>query len=214
MSKLQYSVSISLDGFVAGPDQSLDNPLGVGGQLLHEWMRERAAWRDAVGLEGGVTNASTAVLDRDDEQVGAVIMGRSMFGGGSGPWGDDPWKGWWGENPPQHLPVFVLTHYARPRLDCEGGTSFEFVTGGIDAALRLARADADGKDVTVPGGGTVARQYLAAGLLDEIQLHLVPVLLGDGVRLFDDKELAGTRVEQVDVVEAPAVTHIRYRMRR
>jgi dihydrofolate reductase len=214
MSRLQYSVSISLDGFVAGPDQSVDNPLGVGGQLLHEWMRELAAWRDAAGLEGGATNASTAVLDRDDEQVGAIIMGRNMFGGGPGPWGDDPWKGWWGENPPQHRPVFVLTHYPRPRLDCKGGTSFEFVTGGIDAALRLACAAADGKNVTVSGGGTVARQYLAAGLLDEIQLHLVPVLLGDGVRLFNDKELAGTRMEQVDVVEAPAVTHIRYRIRR
>ncbi len=214
MSRLLYSVSMSLDGFVAGPGQSVDHPLGVGGLLLHDWMRELAAWREAVGLAGGVTNASTAVLDRDDDKVGAIIMGRNMFGGGPGPWGDDPWNGWWGENPPQHRPVFVLTHHPRPRLSCQGGTSFEFVTSGIEAALRLARAAADGKDVAVSGGGTVARQYLAAGLLDEIELHLVPVLLGAGVRFFDDKELAGTRLEQVDVVEAATVTHIRYRVRR
>lgn len=214
MNRLRYSVSMSLDGFVAGPDQSVDNPLGVGGLLLHDWMRALAAWREAAGLEGGVTNASTAVLDREDEEVGAIIMGRNMFGGGPGPWGDDPWNGWWGENPPQHLPVFVLTHYSRPRLTCQGGTSFEFVTGGVEAALTLARAAADGKDVTVSGGGTVARQYLAAGLLDEIELHLVPVLLGAGVRLFDGKELARTRMQQIDVVEAPEVTHLRYRARR
>lgn len=214
MSRLLYSVSISLDGFVAGLDQTVDNPLGVGGLLLHGWMRELAAWREAAGQEGGVTNASTAVVERDDDDtVGAIIMGRNMFGGGPGPWGDDPWNGWWGENPPQHLPVFVLTHYPRPRLTCMGGTSFEFVTGGIEAALKLARAAADGKDVAVSGGGTVARQYLAAGLLDEIELHLVPVILGAGVRLFDDKELAGTRMEQVEVIEAPEVTHIRYRVR-
>jgi dihydrofolate reductase len=211
MSRLLYSVSISLDGFVAGPDQSVDNPLGVGGLLLHEWMRELTAWREAAGQEGGVTNASTAVVERDDDKVGAIIMGRNMFGGGPGPWGDDPWNGWWGENPPQHLPVFVLTHYPRPRLNCREGTSFEFVTGGIEAALKLARAAADGKDVAVSGGGTVARQYLMAGLLDEIELHLVPVILGAGVRLFADKELAGTRMEQVEVIEAPQVTHIRYR---
>lgn len=213
MSRLLYSVSISLDGFVAGPDQSVDNPLGVGGLLLHEWMRKLAAWREAAGQEGGVTNASTDVVERDDDNVGAIIMGRNMFGGGPGPWADDPWNGWWGENPPQHLPVFVLTHYPRPRLNCMGGTSFDFVTGGIEAALQLARAAADGKDVAVSGGGTVARQYLAAGLLDEIELHLVPVILGAGVRLFDDKELAGTRIEQAEVIEAPEVTHIRYRIR-
>jgi dihydrofolate reductase len=212
MSRLLYSASMSLDGFVAGPDQSVANPLGVGGLLLHEWMRALAAWREAAGLEGGESNASTAALERDDDNVGAIIMGRNMFGGAPGPWGDDPWNGWWGDNPPQHLPVFVLTHYPRARLDCEGGTSFEFVTDGIEAALKRARAAADGKDVAVSGGGTVARQYLAAGLLDEIELHLVPVTLGDGVRLFDDKALAGCRMEQVDVLEGPGVTHIRYRL--
>jgi len=213
MSRLLYSGSISLDGFVAGPDQGVHNPLGVGGLLLHEWMRELTVWREAAGLAGGVTNASTAVLGRDDD-VGATIMGRNMFGGGPGPWGADPWNGWWGENPPQHLPVFVLTHYPRPRLECEGGTTFDFVTDGIEAALKLARAAAGGKAVTVSGGGTVAKEYLAAGLLDDIQLHVVPVILGAGVRLFDDAALAGTRMEQVEVIEAPQVTHIRYRVRR
>jgi dihydrofolate reductase len=215
MSKLRYAVSISLDGFVAGPDQSTDNPLGVGGLLLHQWMRELAAWREHAGQEGGTTNASTAVLEEGDLNVGAVIMGRNMFGGGPGPWADDPWNGWWGENPPFHLPVFVLTHHARPRLECSGGTTFEFVSdGGIEAALKLARAAADGQDVELSGGGTVAKQYLAAGLLDEITLHLVPVFLGDGVRLFDDAALSGGRLEQASVVEAPGVTHLTYRARR
>lgn len=214
MSRLLYSVSISLDGFVAGPDQSEDNPLGVGGMLLHEWMRELAAWREAAGQDGGVTNASAAVLERGSDEAGAIIMGRNMFGGGPGPWRGDPWNGWWGENPPFHLPVFVLTHYPRPRLDCQGGTSFEFVTDGIDAALKLARAAADGRDVAVSGGGTVARQYLAAGLLDEIELHLAPVILGSGVRLFHDEIPAGTRLEQIDVVAGPKATHIRYRIRQ
>jgi dihydrofolate reductase len=213
MSRLLYSVSISLDGFVAGPDQSVANPLGVGGLLLHEWMRELAAWREAAGVDGGVRNASTAVLERDEDNVGAIVMGRNMFGGGPGPWSDDPWNGWWGDNPPQHLPVFVLTHYPRPRLDCEGGTSFQFVTDGIEAAVKLARAAASGKDVTVSGGGTVAKQYLAAGLLDQIDLHLVPVILGKGVRLFDDEAVAGSQIEQVDVIEGPGVAHIRYRLR-
>jgi dihydrofolate reductase len=213
MSRLLYSVSMSLDGFVAGPDQSVANPLGVGGLLLHEWMRELAAWREAAGLEGGVNNASTEAFERDEDTVGAIIMGRNMFGGGPGPWSGDPWNGWWGDNPPQHLPVFVLTHYPRARLDCDGGTSFDFVTDGIDTALKLARAAADGKDVTVSGGRTVAKQYLAAGLLDEIEIHLVPVILGGGVRLFDDQPPAGSRMHQVDVIDGPNVAHIRYRLR-
>ncbi len=213
MSRLLYGASMSLDGFVAGPDQSTDHPLGVGGELLHEWMRELAIWREGAGLDGGTANASTAVLERDDSNVGAVIMGRNMFGGGPGPWGADPWNGWWGDNPPQHRPVFVLTHYPRPRLQCEGGTSFEFITDGIEAALKLARAAADGKDVEVSGGATTAKQYLAAGLLDEIELHLVPVVLGAGVRLFDGSAMAAVRLEQADVVQAPGVTHIRYRVR-
>jgi dihydrofolate reductase len=215
MSRLRYSVSISLDGFVSGPNQSTDNPLGVGGLLLHQWMRELATWRKEADQEGGIANASTAVLEEADRNVGAVIMGRNMFGGGPGPWGDDPWNGWWGENPPFHLPVFVLTHHPRPRLECDGGTTFEFVSdGGIEAALKLARTAADGQDVVVSGGGTLAKQYLAAGLLDDIMLHLAPVFLGDGVRLFDDAALAGSSLEQASVIEAPGVAHLGYRIRR
>jgi dihydrofolate reductase len=215
MSRLRYGVSVSLDGFVAGPNQSTDNPLGVGGLLLHQWMRELAVWREQAGHEGGTANPSTAVLEEEDRNVGALIMGRNMFGGGPGPWPGDPWNGWWGENPPFHLPVFVLTHHPRPRLECEGGTTFEFVSDGdIHTALKLARAAAAGMDVVVCGGGTVARQYLAAGLLDEITLHLVPVFLGGGVRLFDDTGLSGAWMDQVAVIEAPGVTHLTYRVRR
>lgn len=204
---------MSLDGFVAGQDQSLENPLGVGGHLLHDWMRALAAWRRDAGLQGGEANASTAVYEQDDNS-GAVIMGRNMFGGGTGPWGDDPWQGWWGDDPPFHLPVFVLTHHDRDPLELAGGTSFTFVSGGIDTALRLARQAANGRDVSISGGASVAKQYLAAGLVDEIEIHLVPVLLGAGVRLFDDPAASAIALEQVGVIEAPGVTHLTYRIER
>jgi len=213
VSKLRYSTSMSLDGFVAGQDQSLENPLGVGGHLLHDWMRALAAWRRDAGLQGGEANASTAVYEQDDNS-GAVIMGRNMFGGGTGPWGDDPWQGWWGDDPPFHLPVFVLTHHDRDPLELAGGTSFTFVSGGIDTALRLARQAANGRDVSISGGASVAKQYLAAGLVDEIEIHLVPVLLGAGVRLFDDPAASAIALEQVGVIEAPGVTHLTYRIER
>jgi dihydrofolate reductase len=211
---LKYAVSMSADGFVAGQDQSEKHPLGVGGQLLHEWMRELAVWRRQAGLEGGVTNASTAVLEREDENLGAIIMGRNMFGGGPGPWREPAWNGWWGVNPPFHLPVFVLTHHARPPLECEGGTRFEFVTDGTAAALGRARDAAAGRDVAVSGGAGVAGQYLAAGLLDELLIHLVPVFLGEGVRLFDGPALTAIKLEQEGVVAAPGVTHLTYRVIR
>src|ERR1700735_2753410 len=204
---------MSLDGFVAGQDQSLENPLGVGGHLLHDWMRAPAAWRRDAGLQGGEANASTAVYEQDDNS-GAVIMGRNMFGGGTGPWGDDPWQGWWGDDPPFHLPVFVLTHHDRDPLELAGGTSFTFVSGGIDTALRLARQAANGRDVSISGGASVAKQYLAAGLVDEMEIHLVPVLLGAGVRLFDDPAASAIALEQVGVIEAPGVTHLTYRIER
>ena len=204
---------MSLDGFVAGQDQSLENPLGVGGHLLHDWMRAMAAWRRDAGLQGGEVNASTAVYEQDDN-AGAVIMGRNMFGGGTGPWGDDPWQGWWGDDPPFHLPVFVLTHHDRDPLELAGGTSFTFVSGGIDTALRLARQAANGRDVSISGGASVAKQYLAAGLVDEMEIHLVPVLLGAGVRLFDDPAASAIALEQVRVIEAPGVTHLTYRIER
>jgi dihydrofolate reductase len=211
---LRYTVSMSADGFVAGTDQSEQHPLGIRGERLHVWMRELAVWREQAGLAGGVVNASTAVIEREDENVGAIIMGRNMFGGHPGPWHEPMWNGWWGENPPFHLPVFVLTHYARPPLRCEGGTSFEFVTDGIGAALDQARDAAGGQDVVISGGAGVAKQYLAAGLLDELLIHLVPEFLGDGIRLFDDPALTAIKLEQARAVEAPGVTHLYYRTTR
>jgi dihydrofolate reductase len=213
VTRVLYSVSMSLDGFVAGPHQSPDHPLGVGGERLHDWMRELAVWRRGAGLEGGVTNANTAVLERDDHE-GAIVMGRNMFGGGPGPWEDPPWEGWWGEDPPFHFPVFVLTHHPRPPLTMKGGTTFTFVTEGPAAALDLARTAAQERNVAVSGGATVARQLLALGLVDQIEIHLVPVFLGDGVRLFDSTSLVGVELEQTRVIEAPGVTHITYQIHR
>ncbi len=210
---LRYSTSMSLDGYVAGPDQSPERPLGVGGERLHEWMRVLAAWRRHAGLEGGVVNESTAVFEQDDADVGAIIMGRNMFGGGPGPWGDDPWRGWWGDDPPFHMPVFVLTHHPRPPLRCRGGTTFTFVTDGPQTALDLAREAAGDRTVAVSGGAGVAKQYLAAGLVGELTIHVAATFLGAGVRLFDDPALAGMELEQTRVVKAPGVTHITYLLR-
>ncbi|HXL94177.1 MAG TPA: dihydrofolate reductase family protein [Streptosporangiaceae bacterium] len=216
MSELRFGISMSLDGFVAGPDQSVANPLGVGGHRLHEWLFALAAWREQAGLTGGETNASTPFAG-DSDGLGAVIVGRNMFGGGPGPWTGtspdaEPWQGWWGEDPPFHRPVFVLTHHERAPLQMLGGTSFTFVTGGIHEALDTARQAAGGKHVGLYGGGSTARQYLAAGLVTEVRISLVPVLLGGGVRLLDGPELAGVALEQVRAVEAPGVTHLVYRV--
>jgi dihydrofolate reductase len=211
MGKLLYGASISLDGFVAGANQSVDDPLGVRGQLLHEWLRELAVWRERVGLEGGAENESTALVEQSNADVGAYIMGRNMFGGGRGPWPKEPWNGWWGDEPPYHVPVFVLTHHPREPLHMAGGTSFIFVQDGIDAALEQAREAAGDRDISIAGGAAVAKQYLAAGLIDEMTLSYAPVFLGEGERLFDDPGLGGTTFEQVRVVEAPGVTHVKYR---
>ena len=215
MGTVHYRVSVSLDGFAAGPDQSVEHPLGVRGELLHGWMRELAAWRTRAGLEGGIENENTERIESEGQKTGAIIMGRNMFGGGPGPWVEEPepWNGWWGDDPPFHLPVFVLTHHPRPPLHLAGGTSFTFVQGGIEAALELAREAAGERDVTISGGATSAKQYLAAGLIDQLEISLVPVLLGAGVRLFDDPSLAGTRLEQIRATEAPGVTHLEYRVR-
>ena len=212
MSRLRCHISISLDGFAAGPNQSEKNPLGEGGEQLHEWALSLAAWREPHGLEGGEVNASTPVMEQATENVGATVMGRNMFGGGRGPWGDDPWQGWWGDDPPFHTPVFVLTHHAREPLAKEGGTTFHFVTDGIESALGQATEAAAGKDVNVGGGASVVQQYLEAGLLDELQLHVVPVLLGAGERLLDNLDGADIGLECAGVIDAPGVTHLSYRV--
>jgi len=213
MSKLRCHISISLDGFAAGPNQSQENPLGEGGMQLHDWVTRLAAWREPHGYEGGEVNESTRIVEESRENVGAGVMGRNMFGPpGGGPWGDEQWTGWWGDNPPFHYPVFVLTHHPRQPLEMEGGTTFHFVTDGIERALEQAREAAGGKDVLLSGGAEVVNEYLAAGLLDELELSVAPVLLGDGARLFDDLGDAKVQLEQVRVVEAPGVAHLTYRV--
>ena len=213
MSKLRFSITMSLDGYIAGPNQSLKDPLGVGGQALHNWAFELAAFREAHGMKGGAVNASSAVTKEMFENVGAVIMGRNMFGGGPGPWTAD-WKGWWGENPPYHMPVFVLTHHARDPLPMHGGTTLHFVTDGIESALNQARQAAAGKDVLIGGGARTVQQFLAAGLVDEANISMVPLFLGGGERLFDDLGDSLPRLEQTRVVDAPGVVHLRYRVAR
>jgi dihydrofolate reductase len=211
MGTFRFQLAVSLDGFVAGPDQSEENPLGVRGLELHQWVFPLEVWRRQQGEEGGEVNASTPVIEEAQANVGAVVMGRNMFGGGPGPWPEDPpWNGWWGDNPPYHTPVFVLTHHPREPLEMEGGTTFFFVTDGIESAYKRAKQAAGGRDVLLGGGASVVQQYLAAGLVDEFELHLVPVLLGDGERLLE--HVGDLQVEQVRAVEAPGVTHIKYRV--
>lgn len=210
MSKLRFRISMSLDGFVAGPDQRPEEPLGSGGEQLHEWVLPLEAWRRPHGLDGGVVNESTPVMEEELSGIGATIMGRNMFGGGPGPWNAaSPWDGWWGRRPPFRHPVFVLTHHAREPLVMEGGTRFVFVTEGIAHALDQARRAAGGKDVALAGGAQTAQQYLRAGLVDEVQLHLVPVLLGAGERLFDHAD-ALRGLAMVKATPAPGVVHLKF----
>jgi dihydrofolate reductase len=211
MARLRFQISMSLDGFIAGPNQSTENPLGEGGMQLHQWAFALAAWREPHGQEGGEVNASTDVIEESLENVGATVMGRNMFGG-SGPWGEDPWDGWWGDDPPFHTPAFVLTHHRREPLAKAGGTTFNFVTDGVESALEQARTAAAGKDVALGGGANVAQQYLRAGLIDELQIHLVPVLLGDGARLFENIMPTKLGLEFIGAVEAPGVVHLTYRL--
>ena len=210
--KLRLDISMSLDGFVAGPSQTLEQPLGEGGEGLHEWVFRLASWREPHGLSGGDAEAvDNEVVAEGLRATGAVVMGRRMFSGGEGPWADDTnADGWWGDDPPFHVPVFVLTHNARETVIKEGGTSFTFVTEGVEAALEQARAAAGDKDVSLAGGANVAQEYLQAGLLDELQIHLVPVFLGGGVRLFDGLE--PIELETMRVIESDAVTHLKYRV--
>ena len=210
MSSVTCHISISLDGYVAGPNQSLENPIGEGGMRLHEWIFTTASWRAQHGESGGERSADSGVVDEVVQGVGAYIMGRKMFGGGDGPW-DESWRGWWGEDPPYHTPVDVLTHHPREPLQM-GGTTFHFVTDGIDSALEQARAAAGDGDVAVAGGASTVRQYLRAGLLDELYLHIVPIVLGAGERLLED--VGDPRLEPVKVVASPRVTHVKYRVAR
>jgi dihydrofolate reductase len=209
MSKLRSHISISLDGFVAGPDQNLDNPIGVDGMRLHQWLFATDAWNQVVGRDGGARTPDSDVVRATVANVGAYIMGRNMFGPGRGAW-DPEWRGWWGEDPPYHEPVFVLTHHAREPLAMDGGTTFTFVTDGIESALSRARDAAAGRDVVIAGGARTIQQYLAAGLLDELLLHIVPVVLGAGERLLDN--VGDPTLEPVEVRASPAVTHVRYRV--
>src|SRR3712207_2711382 len=184
MSKLTFDISMSLDGFSAGPDPRHDEPLGDGGESLHEWAFRVAAWRESHGHEGGARDIDDEVLRESIEGVGAYLMGRRMFDGGEGPM-DESWRGWWGDEPPFHVPVFVLTHHEREPLVMEGGTTFTFVADGIESALEQARAAAGEREVRIAGGADVVQQYLRAGLVDEFQVHVAPVLLGGGVRLLE-----------------------------
>jgi dihydrofolate reductase len=213
MPGLILDISMSLDGFIAGPDADLEEPLGRGGEGLHEWIFGVKSWRESHGKSGGETGPDDEVVEEWQSRAGATIMGRRMFSGGQGPWDDDPKaSGWWGEEPPFHHPVFVLTHHPREPLPMRGGTTYTFVSEGIEAALEQARTAAGEKDVGLAGGADVAQQYLAAGLLDEVQIHLVPVLLGGGVRLLDHLDPGRVKLEPTRVLESPAVTHLRYRV--
>jgi dihydrofolate reductase len=211
MSRVRVDLSTSLDGYVAGPNQSQEEPLGEGGEPLHDWLVRLKTWRTGAGLEGGEENVSDTVVAEATANVGAEIMGRGKFGPATrGPWGDHPWQGWWGEDPPFHKPVFVLTHHGREPLVLSD-TTFTFVTDGIESALEEARQAAGDKDVYIGGGADVINQYLTAGLVDELELHVTPTLLGGGARLFEGVR-PDVKLEALRTIEAPGVTHLKYRV--
>jgi dihydrofolate reductase len=211
MSKVRVHISTSLDGYVAGPTQTQENPLGEGGEALHDWLVRLKAWREHAGMDGGEENISSAVFHEEIANVGAEIMGRGKFGPASrGPWADDPWRGWWGDDPPFHKPVFVLTHHEREPLTLSD-TTFTFVTDGIESALEQATEAARDKDVFIGGGADIINQYLAAGLVDELELHITPILLGGGARLFDGVG-PNLKLEEIRAVQAPGVAHLKYRV--
>jgi dihydrofolate reductase len=213
MSKVRVHISVSADGYAAGPNESQKNPLGEGGEELHDWLVKLKAWREAHGMEGGEEDTSTPIAEESMANVGAEIMGRGKFGPpDGGPWGDDPWRGWWGDRPPFHKPVFVLTHHEREALTLSD-TTFTFVTDGIESALAQAKEAAGDKDVQLGGGADSINQYLAAGLVDEIELHVAPILLGSGSRLFEGVG-PDLKLEQLRAVEAPGVAHLKYRVVR
>jgi len=215
MAKVRVHMMISLDGYTAGPNQSRDRPFGDGTDNFLDWIFKLRAFREMQGLEGGETGPSDDVMRETAANLGATVMGRNMFGGGPGAWSESkPWDGWWGEDPPYHTPVFVITHYARPPLPMEGGTVFNFVTEGIEAALERGKEAAGDRDVRIGGGANTVNQYLRAGMVDEIELHVVPVLIGAGERLFVDLGDNRPRLELIRTVAASDVTHLKYRVVR
>ncbi|MDQ4091529.1 MAG: dihydrofolate reductase family protein [Actinomycetota bacterium] len=210
MARLRvHNVAVSLDGYAAGPDQSIDDPLGVGGTRLHDWAFATRAFRRIHGMEGGDEGIDDDFIARGDDGIGATIMGRNMFGPVRGPWADEQWKGWWGDEPPFHHPVFVLTHHPRPPIPMTGGTTFHFVDDGIESALAQAFDAAGGKDVRIGGGAATIQQYLRAGLVDEMHVAIVPILLGAGERLLEALDGAIERYECVELVSSPAAAHVR-----
>src|SRR3954469_10179205 len=211
MGIVTVDISVSLDGFIAGPNAGRREPLGEGGEKLHEWGLGTKGWREPHGLEGGERGPDSDLIERAFADVGAVVMGRRTFSGDDGPWGDEPWEGWWRDEPPFHVPVYVVTNYEREPLEKDGGMTFYFVTEGSESALEQAKATAPDKNVAIAGGADVIQQCLRAGAVDEMRIPLVPLFLGAGTRLFDDVPAAA--LERLDVVDSPRVTHIRYRMR-
>lgn len=210
MAKLRvHNISISLDGYAAGPAQSADAPLGVDGELLHEWVFRTRGGRRMIGEEAGEEGTDDEYFRRGEEGIGATIMGRNMFGPIRGSWADEAWTGWWGDNPPYHHPVFVLTHHPRAPVTMQGGTTFHFVTDGIEAALERAVDAAGGRDVRLGGGASTIQQYLRAGLVDEAHLVIVPILLGRGERLLDNLDGAVDGYRCVELVASPSVVHVR-----
>ena len=211
MPKLRvHNFSVSLDGYAAGPDQSRETPLGVGGEELHNWMFETRTWHQMSGEEGGEEGVDDRFAAAGEVGLGATIMGRNMFGPIRGDWTDEEWKGWWGDNPPYHHPTFVLTHYPHESITMEGGTVFHFVTDGAEAALERAHEAADGQDVRLAGGAAAIRQYLRAGLVDEMHLAYSPLLLGSGERLWSDLDGAPEGYEIAEFVGTPAALHVRF----
>ena len=206
--------TISLDGYGAGPNQDIHNPLGIGGPDLHQWLfPTRTLQRNLFGKDGGTTGVDDDFAARGFENIGAWILGRNMFSPHRGPWADMSWKGWWGDNPPYHVPAFILTHHARPSIEMEGGTTFHFVTGGIHEALERARKAAGGKDVRIGGGASTIRQYLGEGLIDELHIAIAPVLLGSGERLFEGVDARAKGYECVKLVASEKATHVVLRRR-
>lgn len=214
MTKVRvHNLAMSLDGYVAGPDQGLDDPLGIGGMRLHDWVFATPTGAAMIGESGGTTGLDDEFLQRGTEGIGATIMGRNMFGPVRGDWPDDSWRGWWGDEPPYHHDVYVLTHHARPPLAMAGGTTFHFVTSGIHSALEQATEAAAGKDIRLGGGAATVRQFLGARLVDELHLAIAPVLLGSGERLFEGLPALSEDYDVVEVVPSPAVVHVRLALR-